>query len=153
MNVVLVPGFLSPPQVLEPLRHRLEAAGHLTFGPGFFVTLPTRGRLDRLTERLAEVARRYGPAAVVGHSLGGLFAILAARRDPRNVTCVVGLGTPLAGEVSGLEFPYFELRSLTDGLLPLSGEVVIRRFHTTHVLLPLMPAAQDEVVRLLGKKT
>jgi pimeloyl-ACP methyl ester carboxylesterase len=45
-----------------------------------------------MTDRLAE--RHERPIAAVGHSRGGLFARVLARRLPELVSCVITLGTP-----------------------------------------------------------
>lgn len=146
MKVVLVPGLFAATCSLVPLRKRLEREGHECFWPGFDVDLLVHGELDSL----ARTVRELGPCAVVGHSAGGLLAVTLAMANNPYIEVVVGLGTPILGWVRP-RVPYFEARSLTDGLLPLFGPDDVRRFNTLHVLLPLDPAVQEWVVDVLSR--
>ncbi|MFC6838552.1 esterase/lipase family protein [Xanthomonas theicola] len=72
-------------------RFRVATFGYSTVFGGAEAALP---RLLRRIERLAA----HGPAALVGHSLGGLIALDALRQALQApVTRVVCLGMPLAG--------------------------------------------------------
>lgn len=146
MNVILIPGFLSPPCVLKPLRERLVAAGHRTHGPGFKLTTLRPGNLRALLAKLEEI----GPSAVVGHSAGGLLAVCAAKARPDLVRVVVGLGSPVFGDVE-VKRPYYEARARygIDRLFPTRGPS-IRYFDTTHVLLPLSKEVQNWVASNLA---
>ncbi|MEU6699889.1 alpha/beta hydrolase [Pseudonocardia sp. NPDC046786] len=59
---------------------------------------------DRLARDVVELLGRTGPAALVGHSMGGLSALLAAARRPDLVTAVVAEDPPpdLTGSPPGL---------------------------------------------------
>lgn len=59
---------------------------------------------DRLARDVVELLERTGPAALVGHSMGGLSALLAALRRPDLVTAVVAEDPPpdLTGSPPGL---------------------------------------------------
>lgn len=144
MNIVLVPGLTASTWTLNPLRARLEAEGHACFDPGFETQTGVHGELDKLARTL----RKLGDAVVVGHSLGGLQGLILALADNPHLLGVVGLGTPYLGWARP-RAPYFEARSLTDGLLPLWGPTEVKRFCTLHVLLPFDGAVRDWVVEKL----
>lgn len=98
-TVLLVPGFLTGPGLLRPLRRALKAAGHgcAEWGQGINLGLDQRN-LDGLVARMAQLAERDGrPPALVGWSLGGLFAREAARRAPAHAARVITMGSPFSG--------------------------------------------------------
>lgn len=98
--VMLLPGFGTHPARMKPLRIALEAAGHRVsdWGLGFNFG-PTEDRFERLCERVVTMARKEGePLALVGWSLGGLFAREVAKRHPEAVRLVVTMGTPFSGD-------------------------------------------------------
>lgn len=140
MNVILIPGLMSHVSYLEALKKRLEEAGHVVHWPGFEVTTLLCGELKKLFETLDEV----GPAALVGHSAGGLLAVQAAQARHPNVKLVVSMGLPMAGVVK-LDVPHYEARSLAGWLVPLIGPE-IARFVLPHSALPLDRKVQDWVV-------
>ena len=144
MKVILVPGLTASTWTLKPLRVRLEAEGHECHWPGFETQTGVHGELDKLARTLREV----GPAVVVGHSLGGLQAVILALADNPHLLGVVGLGTPILGWVHP-RVHYYEARSLTDGLLPLWGPTELKRFCTLHVLLAFDGAVHDWIVKKL----
>ena len=143
MRVILIPGLGSHVSTLAPLRRRLERDGHSCEYPGFTVNTLINGELEKLTATLD----RSGPAAVVGHSAGGLLAVLAAQAGHPNVDVVVGLGTPLIGVVK-LAIPYYEAGSWLRFFSPLFGPQ-IERFPLPHWALPLAPCVQTWVAERL----
>ena len=143
MNVVLVPGLMASSWTLDPLRHRLEHEDFTCSYP-FATQTAVHGELDKL----ARTVRELGQAIVVGHSLGGLQAVLLALADNPHLLGVVGLGTPIIGWVHP-RVPYYEIRSLSDGLLPLWGPTEVKRFCTLHVLLPFSGVVQNYVIKKL----
>jgi pimeloyl-ACP methyl ester carboxylesterase len=96
--VVVVPGYLAPDFLTRPLRNALAAAGHRPFGWGQGINSGARGRkLAGLLERIDRIFADEGEKlALVGWSLGGLYAREAAKRRPDKVALVVTLGTPIA---------------------------------------------------------
>ena len=150
MKVVLVPGLTAHVSYLSSLRERLERDGHEVCWPGFSVTTLVR---DELQQLLATVDATFGQVAVVGHSAGGLLAVLAAQDRGRptahkGIHLVIGMGTPLVGEVK-LKVPHYEARSVIGTLLPLCGPEV-RRFFLPHFALPLATSVQDWVAEILS---
>ncbi|WP_374411076.1 esterase/lipase family protein [Novosphingobium colocasiae] len=100
LPVILLPGFGAHPRRMEPMARALEQAGHAVhdWGLGFNFG-PTPQNFALLMRRVATIARRHGaPVALVGWSLGGLFAREIARREPRLVAKVVTMGTPFSGD-------------------------------------------------------
>lgn len=95
-RVVLLHGLWLRAFTLQRLAARLQAAGFDTESLDFgTLTDEPQQTVARLCERLAGQA---GPAAIVGHSLGGVMALEALRRHPElPVTRVVCLGSPLRG--------------------------------------------------------
>jgi pimeloyl-ACP methyl ester carboxylesterase len=94
---VLVHGLWTNRLVLLPLSRRLRRAG---FAPALFGYASRFGDHARNAERLAAfIGRRPGSRVhVVGHSLGGLVALEAAREHPdARLSRLVLLGTPVNG--------------------------------------------------------
>ena len=98
--VMLVPGFATHPVRMHRLRRGLEAAGHRVSDWGLGWNLgASPDTLAAFAERVAEQAAREGePLALVGWSLGGIFAREAARLHPHAVRLVVTMGTPFSGD-------------------------------------------------------
>ncbi|KKK90063.1 hypothetical protein LCGC14_2726820, partial [marine sediment metagenome] len=150
MKVVLVPGLTAHVSYLSSLRERLERDGHEVCWPGFSVTTLVR---DELQQLLATVDATFGQVAVVGHSAGGLLAVMAsqARGKPtvhKGIHLVIGMGTPLVGDVK-LGIPHYEARSVIGWLMPLCGPEV-KRFFLSHSALPIAPETQDWVADILS---
>lgn len=98
--VMLLPGFATHPFRLRPLADALNAAGHEVqhWGLGFNFG-PTPENFAFLQRRVAALAGDRGePLALVGWSLGGLFAREIARRQPDHVSRVITMGTPFSGD-------------------------------------------------------
>jgi dienelactone hydrolase len=82
------------------MQRALAAAGHTAheWGMGFNLG-PTPANFAFLLGRVSSLAREHGePVALVGWSLGGLFAREIARRQPETVRKVITLGTPFSGD-------------------------------------------------------
>jgi len=99
--VIVVPGFLAHTIVMRPLMRALAAAGHTVEDWGLGTNLgPTRDKLALLAARAEALHARSGQkVALVGWSLGGLFAREAAKLAPDAVDLVVTLGTPFSGSL------------------------------------------------------
>lgn len=98
--VMLLPGFGAHPMRMRRLGQALEAAGHSPheWGLGFNLG-PTPDNFAFLLGRVDQLARRSGaPVALVGWSLGGLFAREIAKRMPDRVSRVITMGTPFSGD-------------------------------------------------------
>ena len=99
--VLVIPGFLANDASTGLLRRTLRAAGHRAYGWGMGVNLGARAdTLDRLGERLDAVIAKAGrPVALIGWSLGGLYARELAKRRADDVDLVITLGSPFSGDL------------------------------------------------------
>jgi pimeloyl-ACP methyl ester carboxylesterase len=98
--VMLLPGFAAHPRRMRRMHEALERAGHHAeeWGLGFNLG-PTPENFAYLLRRVDRLACAYGaPVALVGWSLGGLFAREIACRQPHRVSRVITLGTPFSGD-------------------------------------------------------
>lgn len=97
--VMLLPGFGAHPARMRPMADALAAAGHEVHDWGLGLNLgPTEQNFAFLMRRVGALARRsQAPVALVGWSLGGLFAREIARRQPEAVSRVITMGTPFSG--------------------------------------------------------
>ncbi len=98
--VMLLPGFGSHPLRMARMGSALGLAGHKVrdWGMGFNLG-PTPENFAFLIERIEAQAQETGaPVALVGWSLGGLFAREAAKQLPHKVSSVITLGTPFSGD-------------------------------------------------------
>jgi triacylglycerol lipase len=94
--VVLIPGFLAGDGSLRLLADALRAAGHHPHPTGIRWNVGCSedavARIEATAERVAD--RHGGQIALVGHSRGGLFARVVARRRPDLVSSVITLASP-----------------------------------------------------------
>ncbi len=99
--VLLVPGFFATPRRMWRMRMALQRAGHVVHDWPFGINLgATADRLDALSSQITTLAAQHDrPIALVGWSLGGLYAREAAKRCPDAVALVVTLGTPFSGDM------------------------------------------------------
>ena len=94
-GVMVLPGFLAGDGYNAALRRFLDGRGYAAHGWGMGQNLgPLDGVLERLEQRLHELASEHGPISLVGHSLGGIFARELARIYPDSVRQVISLGSP-----------------------------------------------------------
>lgn len=99
--VMLLPGLFNSDASNVALRRHLVRCGYAATGWGMGRNMGPRtiggdgGRLFDAIGRVAEVAGR--PVTLVGISLGGIMARVAARRLPDKVAGVVTISAPFAG--------------------------------------------------------
>lgn len=99
--VLLLPGWGTPPDRMEPLVHALEDAGCVARVWSY----TPEGTFDELTTEVATMARSmrdlHEPGDrlhLVGHSLGGAAAAATALREmPGEITSVTTINTPWRG--------------------------------------------------------
>ncbi len=98
-HVLVLPGFLSGDWATAPLRSVLSATGHKVEGWQLGRNLGLRpGRFEELERRFFDFASKAGePVALIGWSLGGLYAVELARRHNQAVRQVITLGSPVSG--------------------------------------------------------
>ena len=97
--VMVLPGFLSGDWSTKALRADLRRAGFRCYAWGLgFNRGATADIIDRIDARVEWIIARTGqPPALVGWSLGGIYAREYAKRHPRKVARVVTLGSPFSG--------------------------------------------------------
>lgn len=98
-TIILLPGFGHGPSRMRYMAQQLEAAGHRCkrwgLGRNWGVAAEA---MERLEARLVDVVERYEePVALVGWSLGGLYARELAKRHPLCVSKVISMGSPFSG--------------------------------------------------------
>ena len=98
--VMLLPGFGAHPLRMRKMLRALEASGHRAHGWGMGLNLgPTAENFAFLAERVSSLARIEGaPVALVGWSLGGVFAREIAKIRPEAVSMVITMGAPFSGD-------------------------------------------------------
>jgi hypothetical protein len=96
--VMVIPAFLANDLPTLQLRRTLRACGFHAYGWNQGINLGARrGKFERLLRRIDIIAAETrGPVALVGWSLGGLYARELAKRRPQSVSMVVTLGTPFS---------------------------------------------------------
>lgn len=99
-GVLVFPGFMIHDIFTLRLRRTLRAAGYDARGWGQGANRGfTAELLNRMVDRVEQmVAETGGPIALVGWSLGGLYAREIARRRPELVERVVTLASPFSGD-------------------------------------------------------
>lgn len=99
--VMLLPGFGTHPVRMRSLQRGLQAAGHRVEDWGLGWNLGgSAERLDLLCDRIEVAAKRAGePVALIGWSLGGLYAREAAKLVPHAVRLVATMGSPFSGDI------------------------------------------------------
>lgn len=98
-TIVAFPGFGTGDLFTLPLRSTLRSLGHRPHGWGLGInTGEVEGLLDSVTHRVEQRAEKAGtPVALIGWSLGGIFAREVARDRPDLVSRVITYGTPIFG--------------------------------------------------------
>ncbi|MFK7732479.1 MAG: esterase/lipase family protein [Pseudomonadales bacterium] len=100
--VVVFPGLFASDRSTGPLRRLLNDAGFQSYGWGHGTNLgPSRAEDldDDITELIKSVYLENGkqPVSLIGWSLGGLYARLAAHLMPEKINQVITLGSPING--------------------------------------------------------
>jgi triacylglycerol lipase len=95
--VLLIPGFMAGDASLYPLGARLRSQGHRVFYAGIWMNADCPAKtLERLRKRIHEISLQTGrKVAVIGHSLGGIYARELARLEPDLIERVFLLGSPV----------------------------------------------------------
>lgn len=96
-RVLVLPGYAASDQSTQVIRAALAGRGHRTHGWRLGRnTGPDETTTSGLIERVEDLSQREGaPIALVGWSLGGVYAHWIARTRPDLVLNVVTLGSPL----------------------------------------------------------
>ncbi len=98
--VLVIPGILSSDNATALLRRTLDETGYRSFASQLgFLTGIKATTLSRASDRLAKIATaEQRKVAIIGWSLGGLYARVLAQRHPELVQLVMTLGSPFSGD-------------------------------------------------------
>lgn len=124
--VLVVPAFLTGDSFTQPLRDCLTRCGFLSFGWGLGINWgPTPRLLEGLDRRFSDIRRDHGKVALVGVSLGGLFARNLAYERADDISHVATLASPFRLPTSVNLAPLVRLCALR-----YSPAVQLARLHT-----------------------
>jgi pimeloyl-ACP methyl ester carboxylesterase len=112
--VLLIPGFLAGDESLSVMARWLCATGHKPSRAGIRANVACSGTtIEQLEDRLERLVERQGKrAAIVGHSRGGGFAKVLARRRPDLVSGIVLLGCPITDPLAVHPYVRLQLRAV-----------------------------------------
>jgi triacylglycerol lipase len=110
-GVLLIPGFLSGDYSLSPLAARLEALGYRIFFSGIWYNVDCPVHTLPRSEKVLRKAnyKTHAKVALIGHSLGGIYARELACRFRHLVERAILLGSPVKDP---LESPNMFLRPI-----------------------------------------
>ena len=97
---MVLPGYQTGDMSSLRLRRSLNAAGYQAYGWGLGKNRGARADLlDRLEGHLMAISQRHNrqKVALIGWSLGGIYARELAKRQPDHVSVVITLGSPFSG--------------------------------------------------------
>jgi pimeloyl-ACP methyl ester carboxylesterase len=101
--VLVIPGLLAGDLSTPPLRQYLAIPGYNVHPWGLGRNIGGVSRMASAVQlQIAEIRRATNcKVSVIGWSLGGVYARLAAPANPGDVRCVITLGNPFAGTRGG----------------------------------------------------
>jgi pimeloyl-ACP methyl ester carboxylesterase len=113
-GVLLIPGFLAGDVSLSPLGDRLRELGHRIIVSGISSNVDCPVHTMRRLEKVLQKAnhKTHAKVALIGHSLGGIYARELACGFPNLVEQVIPLGSPVKDPLESsnpLLRPFFEL--------------------------------------------
>jgi hypothetical protein len=96
-TVMFIPGFMAGDLSLAPMARFVGWLGHRSdYGGIWSNTRCPRATLEQLSAKLQALHERYeAPVAIVGQSLGGVYARELAAREPDRIERVITLGSPI----------------------------------------------------------
>jgi len=112
--VLVLPGLGASDISTLALRRFLKRQGYSAHPWNQGLNLgPREGVLEGCRERLQALCAEHGaPVSIVGWSLGGIYARELAKEMPKQVRCVITLGTPFTGHPRATNaWRFFELVS------------------------------------------
>lgn len=99
LPVITLPGFMANDLSMAQMRANLDSAGFRSYGWGMGINRGAQeDTLERIAARVADITEREGRVpALVGWSLGGVFAREFAKQNPGAVDSVISMGSPFSG--------------------------------------------------------
>ena len=134
-----------------PLRAALSGQGHRVHRWNLGTNRPSPQLLDALRSRFFDLVERHDdPIAIVGWSLGGVYAHRLAEFAPNHVRSVITLGSPLndGKRLPSLAVPTTSIYSKNDRIVSWSRSLIDDRaprhenieVRSTHLTLGIDPA-------------
>ncbi len=163
--VLVLPGLAASDRSTQVIRTSLVSAGHYAHGWRLGRNQgPTDAMVADLRARLFEVyERHHRRVALVGWSLGGLYAHWLARADPDRIHSVTTLGSPLARNGSlppALDVPTTSVYSRNDRIVPWRASLIDDRAprhqnvesRSSHLTLGFDPAVLHLINDRVGQR-
>jgi len=127
VGVLVLPGLAAGDGSTVGIRSALIAQGHRVHRWNLGRNRPTPELSDALRSRFFDLVERHDhPLAIVGWSLGGLYAHRLAEFAPNHVRSVITLGSPLnnGGQLPALQVPTTSIYTKNDSVVPWSRSLV-----------------------------
>jgi triacylglycerol lipase len=124
--VLLIPGFLAGDWSLSVMARWLQLLGYRPFRSGLRVNqYASEATLAMLTRRLQSAyASSSQPVTVIGHSRGGMLAVVLAHRQAALLHQVITLGSPIANPSAVSPLTLMAVRAIRRGHgLPVRGPI------------------------------
>ncbi len=124
--VLLIPGFLAGDWSLSVMSGWLRRLGYRTFRSGLRVNqYASEATVAMLVRRLHQAhATCSEPVTVIGHSRGGMLAVVLAQRRHALVHQVITLGSPIANPFAVSPLTLMAVRAIRRGQgLPVRGPI------------------------------
>lgn len=96
-TVLIIPGFGCGDLTVLPLKTFLRSHGHHTYSWGLGVNHSRMEKLlDPLMSRIKDLCDKHGkPVTLIGWSLGGIFARELVRDQPKHISSILTMGSPV----------------------------------------------------------
>jgi pimeloyl-ACP methyl ester carboxylesterase len=116
--VLVLGGFLSHPYYYAPLGRMLARRGYAVHFDDVFNARPLRAHVARLRTRVDRIVQASGsPLRVVGHSLGGIQAMVLLLEQPDAIGQVIAVASPVVGGT-----PWQPLQRLVERVLRVRAD-------------------------------
>ena len=117
-DVLVLGGFLSHPAYYAPIGRTLGRRGYVVHFDEAFNARPLLAHVAELRERVDRIVQASGaPLRVVGHSLGGIQAMVLLMEMPETIGQVIAVASPVVGGT-----PWRPLQRLVERVLQVRAE-------------------------------
>ncbi len=151
VRVLVLPGLAAGDGSTLAIRGALASQGHRVHRWNLGTNRPSPELSDALRSRFFDLVERHDePIAIVGWSLGGLYAHRLAEFAPNHVRSVITLGSPLndGNRLPSLAVPTTSIYSKNDRIVSWSRSLIDDRtprhenieVRSTHLTLGIDPA-------------
>lgn len=140
--VLFIPGFLTNDVAMNPLRRTLSELGYNSLKWGCGVNWgASHKKVQEVKDRFEQIIKDHPnqKIALVGWSLGGIYARELARHYPENVSCVITLGSPFAADSENDKHINPVLKRIYETLNPKSPLITDEKLQAQAMLPPPVP--------------